>query len=112
MRTASVRRTFGDMDRPMTEANQNIVNTLQERRHKMMLRVFELQAIAQRCAFEAVVNDSWKARQDFRDVEHEADRLSDEIGMLDLALGEAFARLQTQGRDWQIVMQELTGANK
>jgi hypothetical protein len=93
-------------------AAQNVIDNLQSRRHELMLRLNELQAGAQRAAFEAVVHDSWTARQRFRDIEHEADRLSEEIGMLDLAIAEAYARLQTRGRDAGEVMRELkfTGA--
>jgi ribosomal protein S20 len=89
---------------------QNIINTLQERRFKTMSRITELQTIARRCAFEAVVHDSWKAKQTFRDAEHEADRLASEVNILDLALAEAYER--TQQRDWKDVMAELMGANK
>jgi hypothetical protein len=67
-------------------AEQNIINTLQSRRQELVFRFNVLQAQAQRYAFESVVNGSWKARQDFRDVAHAADQLSDEIGMIDLAM--------------------------
>jgi hypothetical protein len=96
------------MGKPMSEARwQNIINTLQERRFKLMLRITELQAVARRAAFEAVTADSWKAKQTFRDVEHEADRLASEVNILDLALAEAYER--TQRRDWKDVMAELMG---
>ena len=54
------------------------------------------------------------ARQRFREVEQAADRLSDEISLLDLATAEACARLQSGGRDVREVMRELgfTGADK
>jgi hypothetical protein len=95
----------------MSEARwQNIINTLQERRFKMVLRITELQAIARRCAFDAAVHDSWKAKQTFRDAEHEADRLASEVNIIDLALAEAYER--TQRRDWKDVMAELMGEQK
>jgi hypothetical protein len=47
-----------------------------------MLKLSALQAEAQRHAFAAVVNGSWRARQDFRDVMHAVDRLSDEAELL------------------------------
>jgi hypothetical protein len=98
----------------MSEAHQNIINTLQERRHELMLRITQLEQIAKRAAFEAVTADSWKAKQDFRDAEQEADRLIGEVTFLDMALAEAYARLQSRGRDAGEVMQELglSGANK
>ena len=66
----------------------------------------------QRLAFEAVVNRSWKARQDFPDVVEAADQLSDEIAMTAMALAEAHSRLQQRSRDAGEVMRELkfTGA--
>jgi hypothetical protein len=96
----------------MSDTAQTIINNLQERRHKLMLRVMQLGALAKRCAFEAVVHDSWKAKQEFRDAEQEADRLSNEVTMLDLALAEAHERLQSRGRDVDAVLQELFGSNK
>jgi hypothetical protein len=98
----------------LTDAHQNIIDSLQVQRHSLMMRVMQLEAIAKRCAFEAVVNDSWKAKQAFRDAEQETDRLTSEIEMLNLALQEAFARLQARGRDAGDIMKELglTGATK
>ena len=72
-----------------------------------MIEVMQLGAIAKRCAFEACVHDSWKAKQGFRDAEQEGDRLTNEIAMLDLALSEALERLQSRGRDASDVMNEL-----
>jgi hypothetical protein len=54
-----------------------------------------------------VVNGSFKARQDFRDVVEAVDQLSDEIAMVALALSEAHLRLQSRGRDAGEVMREL-----
>src|SRR4029077_6448108 len=98
----------------MSDTTQNIVNTLQQQRGAIMTTLHALQAGAQLHAFGAVVNGSWKARQDFRAAVEAADALSDEIGMIDLALAEAFARLQSRGRDCDQVMRELklTGATK
>jgi hypothetical protein len=73
----------------VSDTAQNVINTLQERRHRLMIEVMQLGAIAKRCAFEACVNDSWKAKQGFCDAEQEGDRLTNEIAMLDLALSEA-----------------------
>jgi hypothetical protein len=115
MQTAkSSRRGLGRTGETMSDTQQNIVNSLQQRRHDLMMRVTRLQAIAQRAAFYAVTEDSWKARQQFRDAEAEADRLANEVTMLDLALAEAYARLQSRGRECATVMQELglmTGEN-
>jgi hypothetical protein len=96
----------------VTDATQNVVNALQEQQHARLQKLDALQRDVQRHAFEAVVNGSWKARQDFRDVADAADQLSDEIAMVALALAEAHARLQKQGRDAGEVMRELkfTGA--
>jgi len=47
----------------MSEA-QNVVNSLQQQRCAIMIKLHALQADAQRHAFGAVVNGSWKARQD------------------------------------------------
>jgi predicted RNase H-like nuclease (RuvC/YqgF family) len=91
----------------LSEAAQNVINSLQERRAKLMMRVMQLEAIAKRCAFEVVVNDSWKAKQQFRDAEQETDRLTSEIEMLNLALQEAYTRLQQRGRDANDIMKEL-----
>jgi hypothetical protein len=98
----------------MSEATQNIINSLQQQRCAIMIKLHALQADAQRHAYHAVVNGSWKARQDFRATVEAADQLSDEIGMIDLALAEAYARLQSRGRDASDVMKELglAGANK
>ena len=54
-----------------------------------------------------VVNDSWKAKQAFRDAVQQADQLASEVDMLNLALQEAFGRLQQRGRDAGDVMREL-----
>jgi ethanolamine utilization cobalamin adenosyltransferase len=91
----------------MSDAAQNIVNALQEQQHERMNRLNALQRDARRLAFEAVVNRSWKARQDFRDVVEAADQLSDEIAMTGMALAEAHSRLQQRGRDAGEVMREL-----
>jgi hypothetical protein len=97
----------------MSDAAQNIINSLHRQRLELVIKLNALQASARRHAFEAVVDGSWKARQDFRAVAEAADRFSDEIGMIDLALTEAYARLQSRGRDAGDVMQELGfGANK
>jgi hypothetical protein len=86
---------------------QNIINTLQRQRLELMIKLDALQTAAKRHAFGAVVNGSWKARQDFRAAVEAADQLSDEIGMIDLALAEAYLRLQQPGRDCAQVMKEL-----
>jgi hypothetical protein len=91
----------------MSDVAQNIVNSLQQQRCAIMIKLHALQADAQRHAFGAVVNGSWKARQDFRAAVEAADALSDEIGMIDLALAEAYARLQSRGRDVAEVLKEL-----
>jgi hypothetical protein len=98
----------------MSDAHQNIIDTLLERRHDLMLRIEQLQYVAKRAAFEACTRDSWKGKQEFRDAVQEVDRLTSEIEMLDMALAEAYARLQSRGRDATAVMQELglSGANK
>jgi hypothetical protein len=102
------------LGKPMSDAAQHVIDTLQERRHDLMARIEQLQTIAKRAAFEACVHDSWKAKQAFRDAVQEADRLADEIEMLNLALQEAYTRLQSRGRDAGDVMKELglTGATK
>jgi ethanolamine utilization cobalamin adenosyltransferase len=95
------------MGEMMTDATQNIVNALQEQQHERMNRLNALQRDAQRHAFEAVVNRSWKARQDFRDLVEAADQLSDEIALTGMALAEAHSRLQSRGRDVAEVLKEL-----
>jgi hypothetical protein len=98
----------------LSEAAQNIINSLQRQRLELMIKLDALQTDAKRFAYHAVVNGSWKARQDFRATVEAADQLSDEISMIDLALAEAYARLQSRGRDANDIMKELglTGANK
>jgi hypothetical protein len=91
----------------MTDAAQNTINTLQEQQHARLQKLNALQRDAQRLAFESVVNGSFKARQDFRDVVEAADALSDEIAMTALALAEAHSRLQSRGRDVAEVLKEL-----
>jgi hypothetical protein len=93
----------------MSDAQQNFIDNLRMRRHELEIRLNALQADAKRYAFESVVNGSWKARQDFRDVMQAADQLSDEIGMIDLATTEAYERLQSRGRDVSTVLKELFG---
>ena len=83
----------------MTELT-NIIASLEQQRHQLMLRITQLQAIARRAAFEAVVNDSWKAREAFRSAEHEADRLAE------LALTEAHERVQRP--DWREQYRAIT----
>jgi hypothetical protein len=95
-------------------AEQNVVNTLQTRLHALEARLFALELAAKRYAFEACINDSWRARENFRDTSEAADRISDEAAMVTLALQEAYARLATRGRDGREVMRELKfhiGAN-
>jgi hypothetical protein len=98
----------------VSEAAQNTINSLHRQRLELVIKLNALQASARRHAFEAVVDGSWKARQDFRAVAEAADQFSDEIGMIDLALAEVYARLQSRGRDCDQVMRELklTGATK
>jgi hypothetical protein len=97
----------------MSEATQNVINSLEQQRCAIVIKLYALQADAQRHAFGAVVNGSWKARQDFRASAEAADALADEIGMIDMALAEAYARLQSRGRDAGDIMKELGfGANK
>ena len=91
----------------MTDATQNVVNALQEQQHARLQKLDALQRDAQRSAFESVVNGSFKAQQDFRDVAEAVDQLSDEIAMVALALTEAHARLQSRGRDVAEVLKEL-----
>jgi hypothetical protein len=83
----------------LSEAAQNVINSLHRRRLELVIKLNALQASARRHAFEAVVDGSWKARQDFRAVAEAADHFSDEPGMIDLALTEAYVRLQSRGRD-------------
>jgi hypothetical protein len=98
----------------VSETAQNTINSLHRQRLELVIKLNALQTAAKRHAFGAVVNGSWKARQDFRAAVEAADALSDEIGMIDLALAEAYARLQSRGRDASDVMKELglSGANK
>jgi hypothetical protein len=98
----------------MSDAQQNTINALQEQQAVRMRKLNALQVTARRLAFESVVNGSWRAKRDFRDVVEAVDQLSDEIAMTAMALAEAHARLQSRGRDAGEVMQELgfSGANK
>jgi hypothetical protein len=94
----------------MSEA-QNVVNTLQQQRHELLLKLNALQAAAQRHAFAAVVENSWKARQDFRTLSRL--RIGLAMRFRNLAPQEAYMRLQSRGREAGVVMQELgLGANK
>jgi hypothetical protein len=91
----------------VSDATQNIVNALQEQQHVRLQKLDALQVTARRLAFESVVNGSWRAKRDFRDVVEAADALSDEIAMTAMALAEAHARLQARGRDVAEVLKEL-----
>jgi hypothetical protein len=91
----------------VTDATQNIVNALQEEQAARMRKLDALQVTARRLAFESVVNGSWRAKRDFRDVVEAADQLSDEIAMTAMALAEAHAQLQQRGRDVAEVLKEL-----
>jgi hypothetical protein len=97
----------------MSDAAMNVINSLQRQRHELMTKLDSLQTAAKRFAYHAVVNGSWKARQDFRAAVEAADKLSDEATMLDLVIAHALARLQERGRDVADVLRELKfdGAN-
>jgi hypothetical protein len=91
----------------LSDTTQNIVDSLQVRLHDLEVRLNALQAAAKRHAFEACVEDSWRARQNFKDAVETADKLSDEATMVTMALQEAYLRLQTQWRPVADVMREL-----
>jgi hypothetical protein len=106
-RVKSARRIFDRSGEQMSDAAQNVINSLQRQRLELMIKLDALQTDAKRHAYHAVVHGSWKARQDFRDAVEAADQLSDEIAMTAMALAEAHARLQTRGRDVAEVLKEL-----
>ena len=77
----------------MGEAAQNVVDSLQTHLRELELRLNALHLDAKRYAFEACVEDSWRAQQRFRDAVDAADKLSDEATMVNLALQEALPTL-------------------
>ena len=79
----------------MSEAAQNVINSLQRQRLELMIKLDALQTDAKRHAYHAVVHGSWKARQDFRDAVDAGLMLGDEIVMIDLALAAILCALAT-----------------
>jgi uncharacterized protein involved in exopolysaccharide biosynthesis len=90
----------------MTEAQQ-IVHDLEQRRHHLMLRVVALGEGVSKLAYDAVVHNSFMARQRLRELEDEGDQLHREIDLFDAALVEARRRVEAAGRDADDVMAEL-----
>jgi hypothetical protein len=90
----------------MTEA-ERIISNLEKRRHEIMLRGAALDSDRARIAYDAMVRDSFIARQRWRELNEFTDKLIEEIDLLDAALAEARRRT---GRDCREVMVEIFGS--
>jgi hypothetical protein len=86
---------------------QTIVHDLERRRHELLLKHAKLGDEAFRLAYDALVHNSFMARQKLREIDEEAARLNDEIELHNMALVEARRRVATAGRDWREVMNRI-----
>jgi hypothetical protein len=95
----------------MSEA-ERIARDLEERRHRLMIKHVVLSDQTLALAYDVVVNGSFVAREKLRSLDHELERLADEISLIDRAFVSAVKRVTA--RDCDQVMFELgfTGATK
>jgi hypothetical protein len=88
-----------------------IANDLEERRRRLMLQHVVLSDQTLALAYDVVVNGSFVAKEKLRSLDHEIERIADEISLIDRAF--VFAVKRVTARDANQVMQELGfGANK
>jgi hypothetical protein len=88
-----------------------IASDLEQRRHRLMIKHVVLSNQTLALAYDVVVNGSFVAREKLRSLDHELERIADEISLIDRAFVESVKR--TTARDAGQVMQELGfGANK
>jgi hypothetical protein len=93
-------------------AAERIARDLEERRHRLMIKHVVLSDQTLALAYDVVVNGSFVAKEKLRSLDHELERIADEISLIDRAF--VFAVKRATARDADQVMQELgfTGANK
>jgi hypothetical protein len=90
----------------MTEA-ERIISNLEKRRHAIMIQGVALDADRARIAYDAMVRDSFIARQRWRELNEFTDKLIEEIELLDCALVEARRRAAVP--DWRDQFQSILG---
>jgi hypothetical protein len=94
----------------MTDA-ELIARDLEQRRHRLMLQHVVLSDQTLALAYDVAVNGSFVAKEKLRSLDHELERIAEEISLIDRAFVESVKR--TTARDADQVMQELGfGANK
>jgi hypothetical protein len=89
---------------------EHIARDLEERRHRLMIKHVVLSDQTLALAYDVAVHDSFVAKEKLRSLDHELERIADEISLLDRAFVSAVKRVSA--RDCDQVMQELFGANK
>jgi hypothetical protein len=89
---------------------ERIARDLEERRHHLMLQHVVLSDQTLALAYDVVVNGSFVAKEKLRSLDHELERIADEISLIDRAFVSAVKRVSA--RDCDQVMEELFGANK
>jgi hypothetical protein len=96
----------------VSEATDKICRDLEERRHHLRIKHVVLSNQTLALAYDVVVNGSFVAKEKLRSLDHELERLADEISLIDRAFVHAVKL--TTARDADQVMRELgfTGANK
>jgi hypothetical protein len=90
---------------------ERIARDLEERRHRLMMKHVVLSDQTLAYAYDVAVHGSFVAKEKLRSLDHELERIADEISLIDRAFVSAVKR--TTARDADQVMQELGfGANK
>jgi hypothetical protein len=89
---------------------QEIIADLERRRHELMLRGMGFDEERQELAYRILAENSFTARQRWREVEDETQQLLEDIAMHDLAIASARRRAEAVGRNVAEVMAEIFGA--